>query len=169
MTYGVYTRLQNLSDINTATWRLGSKTSSDVTMKMAAGNFDNWDRIRLSGHVIKSGVTVIDYASSDLHPGWMPVGNDHIKLATYLLSKLDIAPEPLHLGVFFDKIDDPEMQRIANRLIALECGTNVEKTTWGPLHHAVTRVLASLACLGVPTGDWCFIPLLNGFESTFVH
>jgi hypothetical protein len=103
----------------------------------------------------------------DVLPEWFDseISDEHQVLASFLLKKLEDAPASDTLREFFTDIDEPAARDASQNLIAQICGVNVTKEKGGDLHRAVQQVLAVLEELGVPNGDWAFVPVFNSFEN----
>ena len=160
----VFTTVDALEDIDSATWFPGDNESYERTQKMVPNN----DRIGLIGRQGKDGRVLLCYANADGF--WKPVNAWHVTLAKFFHNKLD-AQTPIKddrgirlLRVFFREIDNEQAAHAAQQLIAAECGINVTKERWGKLHDAVLVVQSGLSALGVSCGDWTFEPMFNSFK-----
>lgn len=158
----VFTTIESLDDFDAAIWHAGDNESYENTKSRIPFGHG----IRLIGRQDKYGRVQLCYAAGD-HQDWTAVGAWHLTLSRYFGKKLDQAPASYTLNVFFDKIDDEDANNAAQQLIALECGINVPKEPWGELHAGIQKVQRGLRALGVPCGDWTFVPMFNSFKTTF--
>ena len=164
MSQVVFTSITKLSDLETATWHAGDNNSYANTKKMFLGEFDAWDCIRLIGRQDKYGRVQLCYAATS-NQDWTVVSNGTLRLARYFMSKFDECLVGDTLRDVLQEIDDVAVANDAQSLIAAECGINVTKEPWGKLHTAVLHVQCGLRALGVPCGDWTFVPMFNSFEA----
>lgn len=159
MAHVVFATVDSIDHIKTATWVAGDNDSYENTKRMIPARHD----IRLIGRQAKDGSVQLCYASFG-RGEWVTVNSWHLLLAQYFSQKLDTLPPGDSLNVFFDEMDDGRAKHAAQQLIALECGINVTKEPHGALHIAVLQVQSRLRALGIPCGDWTFVPMFKSFE-----
>jgi hypothetical protein len=152
----VYANVEKIEDIGAAKWVTGDQDSYANTMKMA----DRSHGISLIGRKHRDGVSVC-YAKTP-NSGWRTVGAWHLILAGYLTRKLNTAPAGV-VRAFFERIEDAAASNALVQLVALKVG-QAEYTEFGPVHAAINEVGAELSALGVPHGDWSFIPMRNEWQ-----
>lgn len=160
MAHIVFTSIDNIAEIADAKWQPGDNKSYANTKSNA---MTLQCSIKLVGRQDKYGRVQLCYAAMNGRP-WVAVGDSCLVLARFFMAKLDKCPAGDTLRVFFNEIDDPVAAHEAQQLIALECGINVTKEPWGKLHLAVLSVQERLNALGVPCGDWTFVPMVNSFQ-----
>lgn len=154
----VFATIGSLDDLDRANWADGDNTSYANTMKMVG----RWAGIRLIGRMAKDGSVQLQYASN-ANGKWVVVGAGALKLARYFNEKLKDCPSGDRLDVFFSEIDNESAKNAVQQLLGAECGINVTKEPHGKLHLAVMQIQSKLRALGVPAGDWTFVPMLNSF------
>lgn len=161
MTHVVFTTIDCLQEMENARWKQGDNGSYEVTKRMLPASQDN---IHLIGRRNDQGSVQLQFARNDRQ--WRVVGHRHVVLARYFLDQFASRPKPWDGRPFAQSINNDAAQSAAQQLIGLECGVNVPKIPSGKLHIAILQVQASLEALGVPCGDWTFIPMFNSFEVT---
>lgn len=155
----VYTNVKSIEDISAAKWAVGNQDSYEATKKLA----DRGHGISLIARKHRDGVSIC-YAKTQ-RSGWRTVGAWHLTLAKFFLSKLVTAPAGDALSTFFESMDDAAASNAATQLIALKVGAQAEYTEFGAVHGAINEINAELTALGVPPGDWSFIPMRNTWQS----
>lgn len=149
----VYTHIDKIEDLASASWSAGVQDSYAETQRMADGGCGV---VSIIGRRADDGTVQLAYAKTGRSP-WFVVGAWHLKLAQFFSAKMEIAPEGPYLRPFFDSIDDDSAAHAAKQLIGVDVGINKEYSRDNGTHDAILKLCAAVSALArIPDGDWMF-------------
>lgn len=154
----VYTNIDRFGELGEAKWSAGDQESYDRTQKMA----DSRCGISIIGRRDANGSVQLCYAKSNSETNWRVVNGFHVMLAKYLSDKLNEAPAGDVLKPFFDRIEDPAAANALVQLVGTRCGMNGSPDD---VRNVINIIGYDLRALGLPYGDWAYIPMRAAFEA----
>jgi hypothetical protein len=156
----VFTIIDNIKNLANATWRMGEQTSYKQNA-IAIQDKGKWRDIRLIGRRDKYGTVSPCYVV--VHGELKPICSWHITLANFFLNALERGPNGLTLHPFIEDIPaDPAYA--ARQLMSVDCGID-QPVGDETVRNAALAIMTILRALGVPAGDWTFLPLLTAYHT----
>ena len=143
----VYTNIERIEHLGSARWSAGDQDSYEATKRMARATGDG---LLLIGRRDLAGSVSLAFAATH-RTEWAAVNTWHLVLAQYFIGKLADAPKGDTLAPFFDEIEPGPALTAATELMWTQDGTKEE---------AARSINQALRALGVPAGDWTYLPML---------
>jgi hypothetical protein len=157
----VYTIIDSIENLAGAYWVEGDHDSCERTAAILKNREGYWD-VRLIGLRDKCGSVSPHYAVTP-SGAMKPISAWHVTLAQFFLRTLQFAP----IGnILAPSIADlpANVVYIMRQLMSIECGAG-RPTGDETVHHAALKVMADLRAIGVPCGDWTYLPMLAAYHA----
>lgn len=149
----VYANVYDMDELSTVEWSLGDQHSYEFTQRMA----ENLQGIKLIGRQDKTGQVQIVQVMA--HRGkWLNVNRWHLMILKWFSEKLECRPPGPDLKEFIDLIDSPDVRSAIQQIVWSECGT---EGSGDETSRSVRGINATLRALGLPAGDWSYVPMLD--------